>query len=201
MGVEDREWWRDANRARQRKRASLEQVRTKISQPSVRRLPGMPWALRVGHLGVLAFWIAVMGILWVAMNHYLKPKPVVVNAQGDLKIARARDGHFYASGTVNGKSLQFLVDTGASSVTVSEEFATSAGLTGGQPATFNTANGPLQGRTVRDVPVSVGPISVSGVIVGVGLVGMQPGNGLLGQNFLSRFQVTLSKDEMTLHRP
>jgi aspartyl protease family protein len=125
---------------------------------------------------------------------------VVIAAQGDLKIARARDGHFYAPGTVNGKSLQFLIDTGASSVTVSEEFARSAGLVEGQPVTFNTANGPLQGRIVPNVPVAVGPISVSGVTVGVGLVGMQAREGLLGQSFLSKFQVTLSKDEMTLRR-
>jgi aspartyl protease family protein len=201
MGLEDRDWWRDAHRERERKRASLEQVLAKVSSPSMRRLPGMPWALRLGHVGILAFWFAVMGVVWVAMNHYLKPKPVVVTAQGDLKIARARDGHFYAPGTVNGKSTLFLVDTGASAVTVSEEFAKSAGLPDGQPTIFNTANGPLQGRTVRDVPVSVGPISVSAVTVGVGLVGRQPGDALLGQSFLSKFEVTLSKEELTLHRP
>lgn len=142
-----------------------------------------------------------MGIVYVGMNHYLKPKPVVVTAQGDLKIPRHRNGHFYVEGSVNGKSLTLLIDTGASSVTVSEEFARSAGLQGGEPTTFNTANGQLRGRLVRGVSVAAGPFSVSSATVAVGLVGGRTDHGLLGQSFLSRFQISISKEELVLRRP
>ena len=155
---------------------------------------GLKW----GPLGIVVFWMLVMGGLYLAMTHYLKPKPVTVSATGDLIIPRDRDGHFYALGAINGEPVTFLVDTGASLVTVSEAFASSAGLGRGIPTVFQTANGTLNGRIVPDVPVTMGALTVSGVRVGVGLVGDTENKALLGQSFLARFDITLSKDQMIL---
>lgn len=154
--------------------------------------------LRWGPLGILLFWLVVMGLLYAAMRHTLKPPVQVVSASGDLVIPRARDGHFYAQGQVHGKPVTFLIDTGASLVVVSEAFAKEAGMATGRPTTFSTANGELKGRIVSDVTVSVGPASVSGTRVGVGLVGPDPERALLGQSFLSRFEIVLSGDSMML---
>lgn len=158
----------------------------------------LPRSLKWGPFGIVVFWAVVMGLLYLLMTHYLKPKPVTITASGDLVIARSRDGHFYAAGSVNGRPVRFLVDTGASLVTVSEPFARAAGIVGGMPTTFRTANGDLAGRIVSDVPVSLGPIDISGVRVGVGLVGGDAGDALLGQSFLSKFDITLTKEHMTL---
>jgi aspartyl protease family protein len=92
----------------------------------------------------------------------------------------------------------FMVDTGASMVAVSETFARNAGVAEGVPTTFHTANGDMPGRIVKDVPVTVGPIQVSGVRVGVGLVGGEEDQALLGQSFLSKFDITMSKEQMVL---
>ena len=61
-------------------------------------------------------------------------------------LAAYKDGHFYASGSINGRPVNFLVDTRATLVTVSETFAREAGLSSGIPTVFRTANGDLQGR-------------------------------------------------------
>jgi aspartyl protease family protein len=159
---------------------------------------GLSRGLKWGPLGIVLFWMVVMGALYLAMAHYLKPKAVTVSASGDLIIPRDRDGHFYALGAIDGQPVTFLVDTGASLVTVSEALAQSAGLGRGVPTVFQTANGPLNGRIVTDVPVTVGPLTVSGVRVGVGLVGDAQGKALLGQSFLARFDINLSKDQMIL---
>jgi aspartyl protease family protein len=151
-----------------------------------------------GTLAIAAFWIVVTGVLYVLVTQYLKPKPATITAQGELVIPKSRDGHFYAAGTVNGRAVTFMVDTGASSVVISEQFARRAGVADGVPTTFHTANGNLQGRTVPDVPVTVGPIQVSGVRVGVGMVGGDEDDALLGQSFLSKFDIAMSKDQMTL---
>lgn len=164
------------------------------------RTTGLSGAARWGYLGVLAFWLLVMGVVWLAVEHYMQPKAMVVTATGDVRIPRSRDGHFYVEGSVNGRPITFLVDTGASSVVVSEAFARRAGLAGGEPTTFSTANGKLEGRTVRGVPVAVGPLSVSSVRVGVGLVGGSPDKGLLGQSFLRRFRMSISDNELILQR-
>ena len=179
MGIEDRE--------------------TRQNQPGQgARQSGLSSGLKWGPFGIVVFWMVVMGGLYLAMTHYLKPKPVTVSSTGDLIIPRDRDGHFYALGAVNGQSVIFLVDTGASLVTVSEAFAQSAGLGRGHSTVFQTANGTINGRIVPDVPISMGPLTVSGVRVGVGLIGDVQDKALLGQSFLARFDITLSKDQMTL---
>lgn len=161
---------------------------------------GIPKGFVWSRLRVLMVWLAVFAVLYAAVEFYLKPKPMVITASGDLVIERARDGHFHMPGSVNGKPVDFLVDTGASLVVVSETFARRAGLQGGVPTTFSTANGELPGRIVLDVPISVGPIKVSGIRVGVGLQVRDADEALLGQNFLSKFDIELSKDRMVLRK-
>jgi aspartyl protease family protein len=158
----------------------------------------MPFSTRFGHIYVLLFWAAVMGVVWIAMERFMEPKRAVVTAQGELVIPRHRDGHFYVEGTVNGKPLRFMVDTGATGVVVSEQFAQGAHLPPGEPATFHTANGTLIGRMVRGAAVTAGPFSVSPTSVGVGLAGGKPDLGLLGQSFLSKFQMSMTREQMIL---
>ena len=161
---------------------------------------GISRALKWGPFWIVVFWTVVMGVLYFAMNHYLKPKQQIVTATGDLIIPRSKDGHFYAQGTVNGRPANFMVDTGATLVMVSEQFSRRAAMASGVPAVFQTANGELSGRIVPNVPITLGPISVSGVRVAVGLIGRDVGDALLGQSFLSKFDVVLEKDQMILRK-
>ena len=196
MGLEYRDWWREAQKERDRIENSTGRPSRAASRPSNGLSTGLKW----GPFGILVFWLLIMGLLYVAMNHYLKPKAVTVSVSGDLVIPRARDGHFYAAGLINGRPVSFLVDTGATLVTVSDKFAREAGLAAGTPTVFKTANGDVPGRIVSDVPITIGPIDVSGVKVGVGLVGHEVGAALLGQSFLSRFDVALNGEQMILRK-
>ena len=182
MSMQDRDWYKETQKERARTAAILS--RREKSGPVL----------------IFVFWLGVIGLLYAGMSHYLKPKSVLISTNGDLVIPRAKDGHFYAAGLVNGKPVSFMVDTGASLVTISEQFAKSAGLVGGTATSFKTANGNLPGRIVSGVSVALGPVSVSSVRVGVGLVGGNTGDALLGQSFLSRFEVLMSKEQMTLRR-
>lgn len=187
MGMQDRDWWREAQKERARKESRSNNT-------------ARPANLKRGSAAIAVFWLVVMGLLYAGMAHYLKPRAVSISASGDLVIPRARDGHFYAAGLVNGKPVNFMVDTGASLVTVSEKFSRTADISAGVPTVFKTANGDLRGRIVSDVPVALGPVSVSGVRIGVGLVGDNANNALLGQSFLSKFEIVLSKEQMILRQ-
>lgn len=169
-----------------------------VPKPNPSTSDDLPAGLKWGPFRIAAVWLVVMGLLYLLMVQYLKPGQIKVMASGALVIPQDRDGHFYADGTVGGKPVRFLVDTGASMVVVSEALARQAGLGDGKPVVFKTANGDMQGRYLRDVTVAVGPVEVTGVRVGVGLVGGEPEEALLGQSFLNQFDITLSGQQMTL---
>lgn len=157
---------------------------------------------RRGAFWIAAFWLALASVLYAGFSHVeqtrkAKLAPFTTGA-GELVIPRDRDGHFRLSGTVNGQPVEFLVDTGASLVTVSARFAEQAGLVGGQSVTFNTANGPMPGRVLRDIPVTAGPFAMGGTQVGVGLETGRDSVALLGQSFLSRFDIELKSQQMIL---
>lgn len=205
MGVEDRDGYRDAQREREKQR-QLDDTRNKFASFTRRNLGGnqkQPASIarepgQTGLIPMIIFWCVVMALLYAGMTHYLKPKAAQVQANGDLVIPRARDGHFYAAGTVNGQPVDFMVDTGASLVSVSEPLAQAAGLQGGVPTTFHTANGSQPGRVVDGVVIAVGPLRVSNARVGVGLVMGDARQALLGQSFLGKFDITMTQNQMVL---
>lgn len=198
MGIQDRDWYREAQREREKQR-QIDETRAKFSVFSHKHLGVKAVSpTKTGLIPMMIFWCVVMGLLYMLMTHYLKPKQVQVLANGDLVINRSQDGHFYTTGTINGREAKFMVDTGASLVSVSDKFAQKAFIRGGVPVTFKTANGDRPGRVVEGVGVSIGPVSVANVKVGVGLYGGDENDVLLGQSFLSNFDITMSKSQMVL---
>lgn len=150
------------------------------------------------HLMMAAFWMTVLAVMYLAMDHWIQPRAASVSAEGRLLLPRQRDGHFYADGTINGQSVRFLVDTGASAIAVTDGLAQRAGLHGGEVTQFRTANGTRTGRLVRANHVTLGPLTVRNITVGTGYTGIQEDSALLGQNFLRHFDVTIRDDVMEL---
>nr|WP_236581441.1 TIGR02281 family clan AA aspartic protease [Hydrogenophaga sp. BPS33] len=109
-------------------------------------------------------------------------------------------GHFFPSGQINGRAVQFLVDTGASSVILSESDAKRINLdyTKGRRVIVNTANGNVSGHQVRLDSVRVGDAQVYGVDA---IVLPQPMLFvLLGNTFLTRFQMQRHNDQLVLEK-
>lgn len=154
-----------------------------------------------GHLIATAVWVGLIAGGYVAFEHFGRPDSRLLGCEGstggtELTLAAARGGHFYLDGAVNGTPVRFLVDTGASLVTLGAADASRAGLTGGRPAAFDTAAGRVQGRIVRGQTVRAECVAVSDLTVAVnpGLAGV----ALLGQNFLRRFEVVQTAHELRL---
>ena len=108
-----------------------------------------------------------------------------------------QDGHFRLRGFINNQPAMFLVDTGATYISVSEDFARRANLQGGSPVKIKTANGARPGRLIDGVTVVVGSFSVAAAIVAVGTAG-QGDEVLLGQSFLRNFDVTMNDRQMVI---
>lgn len=124
------------------------------------------------------------------------------NANGDLVLKRAQDGHFHIEVRVNGEPIRFLVDTGASIVTLSEDDARRAGY---DPSTldytlqFSTANGTAWGAPIRIDQMRAGPLIARDVRAAVGGAGMS--KSLLGMSFLDQLNgFSVTGDTLTLMR-
>lgn len=115
-------------------------------------------------------------------------------------LAAGPGGHFVTAGQINGRTVQFMVDTGATTVAMGVADANRIGLNyqNGQPVQMNTANGVTQGWRITLNTVRVGDVMVSGVDAVVTPVGMP--YVLLGNSFLSRFQMNRNNDQMVLER-
>jgi aspartyl protease family protein len=141
--------------------------------------------------------LALVGVVFFAADRLTRTPTVVHSVPGQaIEIPAARDGHYYLEGAVNGVPVTFMIDTGATYVSVSESFARQARLPEGVPGYFSTANGTVEGRIVKGQAVEAEGFKVSGLSVAVTPLGGK--KGLLGQNFLKRFEVSQSQDVMRL---
>jgi aspartyl protease family protein len=109
-------------------------------------------------------------------------------------------GHFMTQGQINGKIAQFLVDTGASAVSMSLADAERMGVDykGGRPIQLTTANGTIPGWQTTLTSVRVGDVEVFNVPAVVAAREMP--FILLGNSFLARFQMNRTNEEMVLTR-
>lgn len=109
-------------------------------------------------------------------------------------------GHFSTLGMINGRSVRFLVDTGATTVALSQAEANRIGLDwrGGQAMMSQTANGTVPVRAVTLDSVRVGEVELANVAAVV--VPSEMPMVLLGNSFLSRFTMQRSGDVMRLDK-
>jgi len=110
-------------------------------------------------------------------------------------------GHFITTGVVNGVSLRFIVDTGATSVVLSSTDARSAGINylSGARSQTHTANGVIPVYVIKLDTLRVGDIVVNNVDAIVIEGGKLP-MGLLGMSFLNRMEMKRDGQTMTLIR-
>lgn len=112
------------------------------------------------------------------------PPPAAANV---AQVTKAADGHYWAQAAVNGKAVQFLVDTGATAVSLTVDDARRLGL---DPARLDyryeviTADGRTRAAAVRLASVSIAGARVDNVDALVIEKGLS--NSLLGMSYLGR---------------
>ncbi|NMM90697.1 peptidase A2 [Rhodococcus sp. SRB_17] len=146
---------------------------------------------------------AVVDLGGVRRTVRLGEAPVSIGARGgSRRIVLTADsrGHFVNQGQINGQVMQFMVDTGATTVAIGQPDADRMGLNyrSGQPVRMGTANGVAQGWRLKLDSVRVGDVQVYGVDA---VVMPQPmPYVLLGNNFLTEFQMSRVNDQMVLEK-
>ena len=118
-------------------------------------------------------------------------------ADGVLTIGQGRGGHYYIDGSVNDSYLNFVIDTGATTVALPLSVAANAGVTCKAQAFMSTGNGVTEGCTVTIDKLKFGHFTLRYVEAVVLPNLSQP---LLGMNVLKQFRVEQDNGEMRLSR-
>ena len=168
------------------------------------------YVLKMGVAASAAFACAAAGAAAVLT---LSPQPVALRAaraeaplailaesaapsHASRAIRKASDGHYWADGEVNGRTVRFLVDTGATAVALTPEDAQRLGL---DPAALRygyrvvTAGGQIRAASVRLASITVAGArldNVDALVIEKGLDTSLLGMTYLGR--LSRFEATRS---------
>lgn len=145
--------------------------------------------------------IAAVG-LWNDLRHDIAPRQSVMQEGTGITVPRSQDGHYYLTLDVNGKSVRFIVDTGATEIVLSRNDAARIGLDVDSLVYSGrafTANGIVQTAPVRLEQIGFGGIEESGIRAVVNNGEMS--ESLLGMSYLNRFStLSISNGTLTLER-
>lgn len=153
-------------------------------------------------------WIVVLGLLsalftgWMEkLNNPNQQVTTVLRTDGvrEVVLEQNRAGHYVASGTINGSPVTFLLDTGATSVSVPARVADRLGLERGVPLRANTANGVITTYATRLDRVRLGDIELANVRADIN-PHMRSGEVLLGMSFLRQLEFTQRDRELTIRQ-
>jgi aspartyl protease family protein len=122
----------------------------------------------------------------------------VAGSGGEIVLTAGSGGHFTTTGQINGKAVTFMVDTGATAIALGQADADRIGLNyKNAPRGFaGTANGRIPVNVVTLSSVRIGDVEVANVEALVMPSTMQ--HILLGNSFLTRFQMKRDNDTMRL---
>src|SRR5688572_10751690 len=123
----------------------------------------------------------------------------IVRAGDELRIRKSDDGHFWVNGKVNGDSVSFLVDSGATVTTLSSGAARSAGveLSSRFRTPVETANGTIMVARGR-ARIQIGPIERDDLAVHIS---DRDDISLLGMNFLSSLSAWRVEGDWLILKP
>jgi len=149
-------------------------------------------------------WVGVLLLLVLFFQDTLQqqynPNQNLAQQQSDTQavvLQRNKQGHYVASGFINGQEVVFLLDTGATDVAIPEHIAQQLNLGFGRAGQVNTANGVSRTYDTVLETLSLGAITqrqVPAVIV----PGYESQAILLGMSFLKHIEFSQRGDTLTL---
>lgn len=160
---------------------------------------------RLGLAMLLGMWVVVLVMLTLVFTGVLErraqPPPLQVQSLKDgsreVRMRASRGGQYLADGFINDHPVRFLLDTGASDVSVPVDLAERIGLRRGPAATYVTANGRIVAYRTRLDEVRLGSIRLAGVAgsINPAAVGQEV---LLGMSFLESLEIRQRDGILTL---
>jgi aspartyl protease family protein len=163
---------------------------------------------RVGAVMTVLAWILVLGLLSAFFSGWLDKlnnpnqqvrSQLLDDGAREVVLEQNRAGHYVANGAINDHAVTFLLDTGATSVSVPASVASELGLKRGAPLRAKTANGTVTTYATRLEEVRLGNISLENIRADIN-PRMQGKEVLLGMSFLRRLEFTQRGRELTIRQ-
>jgi aspartyl protease family protein len=155
---------------------------------------------------IVAAWVIIIAMLTLMFSGFLENKynpnqsvQTQHNSAGQREVIlqRGRHGHYVATGAINGYTVTFLLDTGATDVAIPERVSKRIGLTRGMPMQVSTANGTITVYGTRLDTVSLGLIEMQNVRANINPY-MNGDEVLLGMSFLKHLELVQKGDILIL---
>lgn len=115
-----------------------------------------------------------------------------------IVLEQNRQGHYLASGSINGEPVVFLLDTGATQVAIPQAMAARLDLDVGKPLRLSTAAGAVTGYRTRLKTLSLGPFTLYDLDAII--MPADSNEILLGMNALRQFELIQRGEQMTLRQ-
>ena len=162
---------------------------------------------RIGKIMVGAMWLLLLGLLTLFFNHFLDKQhnpnqhiaSVQRNGQQELVLQRNKYGHYVASGMINHQPVVFMLDTGATDISIPHKVAQRLGLQPGRAVTYQTANGPAINYATQLDAVSLGNITLYNFPASIN-PNVNHDDVLLGMSFLKHLEFSQKGNTLTLRQ-
>jgi aspartyl protease family protein len=157
---------------------------------------------------VVAMWVIVLALLTAYFSHWedqqYNPNQTLYSdsTNGGVRevvLKRNKYGHYVATGAINSTPVVFMLDTGATDISVPQTLAERLGLEPGPVVYYQTANGKAKAFITRLDTVSLGDISLQGVRAHIN-PNFHSDEILLGMTFLKHLEFTQKGNTLTLRQ-
>lgn len=155
----------------------------------------------------IGFWVLIL--IFVAMffqrfldgerNPNTSPDTRYSDGVREVVLQRNRYGHYNLTGYINGQEVEFLVDTGATDISIPDHIAKKMRLKRLYEMKFETANGLAKGFGTRINSVRVGSIELADLDASIN-PNVDDDTVLLGMSFLKRIEFTQRGDTLILRQ-
>ena len=163
---------------------------------------------RLGFGMMTAAWVLVLGLFTVYFSGFLEQQDNpnrgasgTTNEDGvrEVTLRQNRGGHYVAIGKINARPVKFLLDTGATEVSIPGSLADDLDLEAGAAQRVQTANGTITTYATRLNRVDLGTIRLRDVRANIN-PHMNGDEVLLGMSFLKNLELVQKNKNLTLRQ-
>lgn len=157
----------------------------------------------------IGFWVLLLGFGAAGAQKYVETQnaanpPLIIAPQSGsgpaIALNSTRRGHYRVQGLVNGHPVDFLVDTGATEVSIPESVAKRIGLRRGEAGYATTANGIATIYSAEIQTLNIGPLQRMNVAAHIS-PGLSESDALLGMSFLRHYDLVQRGNQLQIQTP